>query len=68
LTARLLEYLVGIVHLPSKFNVFRFIAANMTNEDEEGLIKKLISIMLKDANGHLFQFLIDERGHLLTQL
>jgi len=45
LTDRLLEYLVGILHLPSKFNVFSLIAANMTNEDEEGLIKKLISIL-----------------------
>jgi len=45
LTAAMLENLVGIVHLPSKFNVFSLIAANMTNEDEEGLIKKLISIL-----------------------
>ena len=44
-TAAMLEYLVGIVHLPSKFNVFSLIAAYMTNEDDQELIKKLISIL-----------------------
>ena len=64
----MLEFLEGIAHLPSKFSAFSLIAENMTIEDEEGLIKKLISTLKSDEKDHQLQFLIDQRGHLLTQL
>ena len=51
--------LIGIVHLPTNFNVMSMIAANMTNEDEHQFVKYLVEILLSKEYAYMIQFMVD---------
>ena len=51
LSATTLKALIGIIHLPSYFNVLSVVPDIITNDDEYGIIRLIIDeLQNKDAN------------------